>query len=330
MKSGSEIIFLFRGGFIMIDVTALGELLIDFTPYGTADDGCHLFGRNPGGAPANLLATVSRYGGKTALITKVGSDIFGDFLIDVLRKNKISTEGVVRDDIHNTTLAFVELNVEGDRSFSFYRRFGADIFLTPEEVNSELIRNSKVFHFGSLSLTNEPAVSATDCALKTAKDSGCVITYDPNYRAALWPNEAIAAKKIREYVPFAEIIKVSREEAQMITGIESPEKAAKEICGMGSKIALVTDGGNGVTYAAQGCVRHVPAVAVKAEDTTGAGDIFFGSFISSLLKLEKPKEELQIFEIESCVERAVKTAGLSTTKKGAITSIPNEKEVDKG
>ena len=129
----------------MIDVTALGELLIDFTPYGTADDGCHLFGRNPGGAPANLLATVSRYGGKTALITKVGSDIFGDFLIDVLRKNKISTEGVVRDDIHNTTLAFVELNAEGDRSFSFYRRFGADIFLTPEEVNSELIRNSRYF-----------------------------------------------------------------------------------------------------------------------------------------------------------------------------------------
>lgn len=313
----------------MIDVTAIGELLIDFTPYGAAEDGCRLFGRNPGGAPANLLATVSRCGGKTALITKVGADMFGDFLIDVLRGSSISTEGVVRDAIHNTTLAFVELNAGGDRSFSFYRRFGADVFLRPEEVNTELIKNSKVFHFGSLSLTDEPAASATDCAVRAAEESGCVITYDPNYRAALWQDEAAAAKKIKEYVPYAAVIKVSREEAQMITGIEAPEKAAAEICRMGPKIVLVTDGEKGVTYAAQGYIRHLPALSVRAVDTTGAGDIFFGSFISSMLKLEKPPEELQISEIEGCVRRAVKAAGLSTTKKGAIPSIPDEKEVDK-
>lgn len=312
----------------MIDITALGELLIDFTPYGTAEDGCRLFGRNPGGAPANLLAAVSKYGGKTALITKVGKDIFGDFLVGVLRENGISDEGVVRDEIHNTTLAFVELNGQGDRSFSFYRRFGADIYIRAEEIKTKLIKSSRIFHFGSLSLTDEPAASATDFAIKTAEDSGCIITFDPNYRAPLWKNESAAVEKIRKYVRYADIIKVSREEAQMITGTEEPGSAAAEISAMGPEIVLLTDGANGVTYAANGLIRHLPAIAANTKDTTGAGDIFFGMFIASLLKLGKPPEKLEAAETEKCVERAIKAAGISTERKGAIPSIPDEREVD--
>lgn len=312
----------------MIDVTALGELLIDFIPYGAAEDGSRLFGRNPGGAPANLLAAVSKYGGKTALISKVGTDIFGDFLIGVLRKNGISDDGVVRDEIHNTTLAFVDLDEHGDRSFSFYRRFGADIYIKTDEIKTELIKSSRIFHFGSLSLTDEPAASATDFAVRTAAESGCVVTFDPNYRAPLWKSEAAAAEKIKKYVPYSDIIKVSREEAEMIAGTDEPESAVSYISAMGPKIVLLTDGANGVFYSANGDTRHLPAIAAKTVDTTGAGDIFFGVFIASFLKSGKRPEELEATETEKCVKRAIKAAGLSTEKKGAIPSIPDEREVD--
>ena len=156
----------------MFDIAALGEILIDFTPYGVAEDGCKLFGRNAGGAPANLLATISKFGGKAAFIGKVGRDMFGDYLIETLKSCNINTDGMSIDDIHNTTLAFVSLNEDGDRDFSFYRRFGADVFLAKEDINKDIIKQSKIFHFGSLSLTDEPAKTATDYALSIAKNTG--------------------------------------------------------------------------------------------------------------------------------------------------------------
>lgn len=254
--------------------------------------------------------------------------MLGEWLVSILKQNGVMTEGVVRDEYHNTTLAFVELDKYGDRSFSFCRKFGADIFLTAAEVNTDLIKHSKIFHFGSLSLTDEPALSATKYALEAAVEAGCIITFDPNYRSALWNDEQTVFEKIRQYIKYVQILKVSHEEARIICGIEQPEKAADKILQMGPQIVLVTDGANGVYFASEILSGHLPSFRVKTVDTTGAGDIFFGVFIASLLKVGKKCAALTPEELKWCIERSVKAAGMSTTKKGAIRSIPSMKEVD--
>ena len=306
----------------MFDITAIGEILIDFTPGKISGTNEPVFIQNPGGAPANVLATIAKFGGKTAFIGKVGNDVFGDFLIKILKENNIDTSSVVKDVIHNTTLAFVSLNENGDREFSFYRGFGADIFLTKDDVNPSLIKNSKLFHFGSLSLTNEPAASATDYALKTAADSGCMISFDPNYRKMLWKSETEAVNVIKKYIPLADILKVSREEAVMITGETDVSLASDMLTGMGPKLVLLTDGTNGSFYASNGIKGHVPAISVKTIDTTGAGDIFFGTFLYEVLRRDKTILDLCREDLETCIKKASEIAAVSTTKKGAIPSIP--------
>lgn len=301
----------------MFDITALGEILIDFTP-----EGKNLYSQNAGGAPANVLATVSNFGGKAAFIGKVGKDIFGDFLVKTLSCIGVNTSGMVFDDIHNTTLAFVSLSESGDRSFAFYRNFGADIFLKPEEVKTELIKNSKIFHFGSLSLTSEPSRAATDFALKTAKESGLIITFDPNFRPLLWNSEKEAKDTILSYIGFADIMKVSKEEEALLGGSDNILKA-------GVKILLVTDGANGAYYHFKGATGFSPALKLKAKDTTGAGDIFFGTFISEFLKGGKSFDLLMPNDVENYIKKAVEVSGLSTMKKGAISSIPEYKEAKK-
>lgn len=306
----------------MFDITALGEILIDFTPVVT-DSGKRTFEENPGGAPANLLATVARFGGKTAFIGKVGKDMFGESLKNVLKENGIDTTGLVVDNEHNTTLAFVALDESGDRSFSFYRNFGADIFLEKDEVPENIIRNSKIFHFGTLSLTDEPAKTATDFALKTAKDSCCTITFDPNYRPMLWKSEKAAIDMMRKYVPYADIIKFSKEEIQMVTGKTDISESIKAVTDMGVTLVLVTDGGNGVNFGTKDYHGFVPSLDVKTVDTTGAGDIFFGTFLYEFIKSGKAPDTITFEEAESFVKKAVTISGLSTLKKGAIPSIPD-------
>ncbi len=308
------------------DITALGEILIDFTPYGNAPDGAKLFGRNAGGAPANLLAAISKYGGKTCLFAKVGRDMFGEFLIDTLNDAGIDNRGVSVDGVHNTTLAFVSLDESGDRSFSFYRRFGADVFLSPEDIDVDIIKNSKFFHFGSLSLTSEPAKSATDLALKTAKENGCIITYDPNYRPLLWDSEDTAASIMKEYMSYADIVKVSYEEALLISGKEDIDEAMEYLMSLGLKILLVTDGGNGVRYLSDTGKGFLPSIKANVIDTTGAGDIFFGSFLYGLIKDGINREEISKTDITKYVKTAISLSGKSTEKKGAIASIPEYKE----
>lgn len=312
----------------MFDITALGEILIDFTPVKT-DSGKRTFEQNPGGAPANLLATVAKFGGKAAFIGKVGNDMFGTFLKEVLTENGIDCTGLVIDDIHNTTLAFVALDESGDRSFSFYRNFGADIFLTKKDVPENVIKSSKIFHFGSLSLTNEPAKTATDYALDIAKKSGCIITLDPNYRPLLWKSSEEAVKTIREYVPLADIIKFSKEEIQMVTGKDDVKEAIKAVTDIGVALVLVTDGGNGVSFGSKGFDGFVPSLKVETVDTTGAGDIFFGTFLYEFIKSGKKPCDVTTSDMMDFVTKAVKISGLSTLKKGAIPSIPeyDEKEI---
>ena len=306
----------------MFDITALGEILIDFTPV-ESDSGKRTFEENPGGAPANLLATIAKFGGKTAFIGKVGNDMFGHSLKGVLEENRIDTTGLVIDKTHNTTLAFVALDNFGDRSFSFYRNFGADIFLSKDEVPEDIIKQSKIFHFGTLSLTDEPAKTATDFALKTAKESGCIITLDPNYRELLWKNSDIAASVMKKYVPYADIVKFSKEEILMITTGTDVLSAIKSVTDMGVTVVLVTDGGNGVTFGTKEYQGFVPSLKLETVDTTGAGDIFFGTFLYEFLKSGKTPDTITFEDAEAFVEKSVTISGLSTLKKGAIPSIPD-------
>ena len=305
------------------DIVALGEVLIDFAPAGRDDAGDLMFIRKAGGAPLNLLATVSKYGGKTAFIGKVGADMFGDFLKETLDSIGVDRSYLMTDPLYNTTLAFVALSEDGDRSFSFYRNFGADAHITCEEIAPEPIRNTRYFHFGSLSLTNPQSRAATELAIKTAKEAGCLISYDPNYRAPLWSSEADAIEAITSLLSTADILKVSLEEAQMITGCESVEACAEAMRRYQNKILLITDGPNGAYVVTDERLIHVPGMPVAAVDTTGAGDIFFGSFLFELIKSQKSPDALTADELEAFCKHAVRLSGYSVLKKGAIPSIPD-------
>lgn len=313
------------------DVVALGEILIDFTPCGKSEAGQRLFEQNPGGAPANVLTALSKFGRKTAFIGKVGKDMHGNFLKDVLVENKISTEGLIEDENVFTTLAFVGLSDTGERSFSFARKPGADTCLTEAEVKAELISESKIFHIGSLSLTAEPAKSATLKALAIAKEAGCMISYDPNYRAPLWDSREDAIREMRSVLPFVDIMKLSDEETELLTGIVEPEDAAKNLIEQGVSIVAVTLGAEGTLIATKdGCV-HVPAYKVNAVDTTGAGDSFWGGFLYKLLEHETIID-LQKITLEEATDFAKfgnAVASLCVEKRGAIPAMPTLEEVSK-
>lgn len=308
------------------DITALGEILIDFTPTGKDSDGDLTFARKAGGAPFNLLATVSKFGGKTAFIGKVGNDMFGSFLRTTLKEYNISQEGLVTDNIHNTTLAFVALNENGDRDFSFYRNFGADIFLQKEDINKDIIENSAIFHFGSLSLCSDMSKEATEYALGTALQSGCIITYDPNYRQPLWENRDTAVKMMKLPLDKVDILKISKDELFMLFG-EDLEIAITKALSYGIKIILVTDGTNGAAVYMKNAHRVLPAEKVTPVDTTGAGDIFFGTFLSEWIKNKSTLENADIDTVTRYLQKAISVAGKSTLRHGAAASIPNENEL---
>ena len=301
------------------DITALGEILIDFVPDGTDSFGDLRLIRKAGGAPLNMLATASKAGLRTAFIGKVGDDLPGKFLAETVRKCNIDDSYLKTDPEHNTTLAFVELDQNGDRKFSFYRSFGADRFITQDDIDIGLLSESSVFHFGSLSLIDEPSFSATLYALKKAKENRCVITYDPNYRQPLWKSSALASQRIALPLHYVDIIKLSIEELEMI----SNGKGVDAVFSQGVKIILVTDGGKGADLYFNGQSAHIPAINVKAIDTTGAGDIFFGTFVSQFVVRNLPIDELSFDELKIFAQNAVYISGKSTEKYGAIASIPD-------
>lgn len=314
----------------MFDVIALGELLIDFTPAGPSKQGNICFERNPGGAPANVLACISKLGGKTAFIGKVGKDVFGEYLKETLIKHGIDASGLMFSSEANTTLAFVQLNEDGDRAFSFYRNPGADTMLDKSELNYELINCSKIFHFGSLSLTHEPARSATIAALEHAKNKNIIISYDPNLRIKLWKNSDHALKEIRFGLKFCRILKISEEELEFITGINDLNDGSMTLYReYGIDVILVTRGSKGCFYRFKGKTGQVDTFnECKAVDTTGAGDAFLGGFLYSLLNEFGGKlNDIDQEKIHKMVLFSNAVASLSTTKKGAIPSMPRLDEV---
>ena len=316
------------------DVVALGEILIDFTPYGKSEAGQRLFEQNPGGAPANVLTALSKFGRKTAFIGKVGKDMHGAFLKDVLIENDIATDGLLEDETVFTTLAFVALSEDGERSFSFARKPGADTCLTEKELNRELIEASKVFHIGSLSLTAEPVKSTTLKALAIAKEAGCIISYDPNYRAPLWETKEDAVREMRSVLSFVDVMKLSDEETELLTGIENPENAAFKLIEQGVSIVAVTLGAEGALIATKEGCAHVAGYSAEVVDSTGAGDSFWGGFLHKLLESEvvregRPLTEIRLEEAIGYTEFGNAVASLCVEKRGAIPAMPTLEEVEK-
>ena len=309
------------------NVTALGEILIDFTFAGISEQGMRLFEQNPGGAPANVLAAVKKLGGEAAFIGKVGDDMHGKFLIETIRKHGIYADSVIQDTNAFTTLAFVSLSKSGDRSFSFARKPGADTCITKDEVDENLILNSFFFHVGSLSLTDEPAKSATLHALKVASENGTYISYDPNYRAPLWQSREKAIKEMRSILPYVDIIKISDEEINLLTDCQTPQDAAAELLGRGISCVIITMGADGAYVATNEGEIKVDAMDVEVIDTTGAGDSFMGAFLYMVSNEGKVPKHITIADAKRYALFASKVSGICISRRGAINAMPTLEEV---
>jgi fructokinase len=313
----------------MYDVTALGELLIDFTPKGISEQSNPLYEQNPGGAPANVLVALARLGQKGAFLGMVGQDRFGSFLRNTLEKEQIETRGLKVSTEFNTTLAFVHLDSAGDRSFSFYRNPGADLMLRPEDIDFQLIKDSKIFHFGSVSMTGEPAKSATMAAVRFAKENGILVSFDPNYRPLLWKSEAEAQSVIREGLQYADVLKVSDEELALITGTTDLGEGAGILTKQGIDLIFVTLGSQGCFYYCTAGHGLIPSFSVKAIDTTGAGDAFWGAALYHLNKKTRAElNQISVAEIQAIVRFSCAAGALTVTKKGAIPGIPTKEEIE--
>lgn len=308
----------------MIDVIAIGELLIDFTP--SAIGGEAGFLPKPGGAPANVAATVSKLGGNSAFIGKVGRDPFGQLLKGVLDKERVDTSGLVFDETAPTTIAFVHLDARGERSFSFYRRHCADTLLSIDELNLSIIQQSKVLCFGSVCLTDSPVKEAVLYAAQYAKNHGILTGFDPNYRPFLWGSQDEAAAAILEGLRLADIVKVSGEEMTLITGEKNLSEGTKIIADYGAKLVAVTLGADGSYFRYGETAASVPGVHVQTVDTNGAGDAFFGGLLYKLTRAENPLQQTET-EIENAIRFANIAGALTTTKHGAISAIPTLEEV---
>lgn len=312
----------------MYDVVALGELLIDFTPAGLSQSGNVLFERNPGGAPANVLTAITKLGGTAAFIGKVGNDQFGRHLENVLLENRIDTKGLRFSDEVNTTLAFVHLSETGDRSFSFYRKPGADLMLEDCELDFGIIKDAKIFHFGSLSLTDEPARSATIKAVEYAKQNGKIISFDPNWRPQLWKNDESAKSGMWLGLQYADILKLSETELEFLTGFSDLDAGGKVLFDRGIKFIVVTLGAKGCYYRYKNDTGHLLTYDTRVVDTTGSGDAFLGGLLHHISRLECGLEEITMQQLESIIDFSNAVGALCATKKGAIPAMPTLEEIE--
>ena len=310
-----------------IDVTALGELLIDFTENGTSAQGNPILEANPGGAPCNVLAMLKRLGKNSAFIGKVGNDMFGKQLKDAISEVGIDARGLVIDEEVHTTLAFVHTYPDGDRDFSFYRNPGADMMLTKEEVPEELIRDSRIFHFGTLSSTHPGVREATRHAIDVAKEAGCLVSFDPNLRPPLWKDLEDARAEIEYGLSKCDILKISDNEVEFLFGTTDYDEGAR-LLKEKYQIPLIT-----ITLGKEGSrvyykdsrVTAKPFLQENTIETTGAGDTFFGSVLNYVL--EHDFENLSDDQLLEMITFANAAASLITTRKGALRVMPTREEV---
>lgn len=308
------------------DVIALGELLIDFTMNGQSEQGNNMFEACPGGAPCNVLAFLNKMGKKTAFIGKVGKDQFGALLRDTITEAGIDASNLMVDENVNTTLAFVHTFPDGDREFSFYRNPGADMMLTADEVNPEVVKDTKVFHFGTLSMTHEGVREATKKAVETAKANGCLVSFDPNLRPPLWSSLDLAKEQMEYGFGKCDILKISDNEIQFVSGKEDYDEGIAYLQETYNiPLILLTMGKDGSRAYYKGMRVERPGFSVKAIETTGAGDTFCGSSLNYLV--DHDFENLTEEQLGEMLTFANAAAALVTTKKGAIKAMPVKEEV---
>mgnify|MGYP003374471409 CR=1 FL=1 len=311
------------------DITTFGEILIDFTSQKPNEDGQMLYARNPGGAPANVAVAARRLGARTAFLGKAGKDMHGEFLRSVLEKEQVDTRGLLLDEKFFTTLAFVEVQESGERTFSFARKPGADTNIQKEELNLDILDHTMIFHVGSLSLTDQPARDTTFYAVERAKKNGSIISYDPNYRASLWRDEETAKIQMRSLIPYADIVKISDEETELLTGYKQVEEAAKFLHQQGVAVVAVTMGEHGAyIYNKDGGVKVPGFAARQIGDTNGAGDSFWGGFLYRICYAGKQLKDLTKEELEEYVRFGNAVASLCVEKRGAIPAMPTLIEVE--
>ncbi|KAG4998293.1 hypothetical protein JHK84_029319 [Glycine max] len=308
-------------------VVCFGEILIDFVPTvcGVSLAEAPAFKKAPGGAPANVAVGISRLGGSSAF---VGADEFGYMLVDILKKNNVETSGMKFDPNARTALAFVTLRADGEREFLFFRNPSADMLLQESELDENLIKKAKIFHYGSISLIDEPCKSAHLAAMRFAKESGCILSYDPNLRLALWPSAEAARDGIMSIWDQADIIKISEEEITFLTGGDDPyddNVVLNKLFHPNLKLLIVTEGSEGCRYYTKEFKGRVAGVEVKPVDTTGAGDAFVSGIIYSLAS------DQSLFQNEEHLRKALYFANvcgaITVTERGAIPALPTKEAV---
>ena len=316
----------------MKKVIAIGEALIDFIPHekGKALNDVENFLRVPGGAPLNVAAAVAKLGGKSQMLTKLGQDGFGDAILNEVKPLGVDVSRISRTNEANTALAFVSLREDGERDFSFYRNPSADMLLSAEEICVEDFNEKDILHFCSVSLIDAPIKEAHRRAIEIAKEKGCLISFDPNVRLPLWKNPEDCRKAILEFLPLSNIVKISDEELEFITGIKDEKEALDFLLTGDVKVIIYTKGTNGAEFITKERVIFSPSFKVSAQDTTGAGDSFIGSLLYQVAEGEYSLEELVTLSEEKVQEILTfsnATAALTVCKKGAIGALPLKEEV---
>ena len=316
----------------MKKVIAIGEALIDFIPHekGRSLNNVENFLRVPGGAPLNVAAAVAKLGGKSQMLTKLGQDGFGDAILNEVKPLGVDVSRISRTKEANTALAFVSLREDGERDFSFYRNPSADMLLSAEEICSEDFNERDILHFCSVSLIDAPIKEAHRRAIEIAKEKGCLISFDPNVRLPLWKQPEDCRKAILEFLPLSNIVKISDEELEFITGIKDEKEALDSLLTGDVKVIIYTKGTNGAEFITKERVIFSPSFKVSAQDTTGAGDSFIGSLLYQVAEGEYSLEELVTLSEEKVQEILTfsnATAALTVCKKGAIGALPLKEEV---
>jgi fructokinase len=313
---------------------AIGEVLIDFIALqkGVALKDVTSFERVPGGAPANVAATVAKFGGNASLLTKVGEDAFGDFLLDKLTNYGVNTDKILRTNAANTGLAFVALREDGEREFSFYRNPSADLLLSDTEINEMWFNQGDILHFCSVDLVESPMKHAHIKAIQAVKAKSGIVCFDPNVRLPLWSSPRECKNTILNFIPLSHIVKISDEELEFITGIADEEQAIESLFIGDVKVVVFTKGSQGAELYVKNKKYKSMGYCVQVEDTTGAGDAFIGGFLYQLLNKSVMQENLEdvINEYYNEILAFANASGaLTTTGKGAISSIPTKEEIDK-
>ena len=309
-------------------ITSIGEILVDMTQTHVDENGIPHFAANPGGAPANVAVAAAKMGVEAGFIGCVGDDVFGRLLRDTLIRAGVDVSGLQVTRQTNTTLAIVSVDGRGERSFSFYRKPGADTTIDVRQA-VQAIAGTGILHFGSVSLTDPVCRDTVVTAVQAAKKAGALITYDPNYRAVLWEHEDAAVLQMRAVLPLCDIVKISDEETTLLCGVKEPEAALRKLMELGVRLAVVTLGAEGAMWRCGEMTGAVPGFSVKVADTNGAGDTFFGAFLSRIAA-RGGLDGLTAEEINGFVRFANKAASLTASRPGAIPAMPALQEVLEG